>query len=384
MKPLAQLAVIAVLAVAAVPLSARFLPSAHPVLETVGLLQPMAALGLVPAAEAAEGGPGGGQSGGPGGSRGGTPVVADAPQIVPLRDVVTAIGSARGIHAVDLTPEVAGRLVALRVAPGTRVAAGDLIAELDDEAARLAAERARLVLADAQATVERLDRLTASGSATSLQRQDAELALRTADLALQAAERDLADHKLTAPVGGYVGLIGVQVGDLLSSSTVVTRIEDRSSLILEFRVPERVAALIAVGDAVQVNAISGAQETLEGKIVAVDNRVDDVSRTLRVEARIANPEDRLRAGMAFRVTLEFTGKDYPAVDPLAIQWGSDGAFVWVVREGKAASLPIRILQRNADTVLVDAALEPGDLVVTEGVQALRPGAEVQVAPGPQG
>ncbi len=208
MKPLAQLAVIAVLAVAAVPLSARFLPSAHPVLETVGLLQPMAALGLVPAAEAAEGGPGGAPGGGQGGSRGGTPVVADAPQIVPLRDVVTAIGSARGIHAVDLTPEVAGRLVALRVAPGTRVAAGDLIAELDDEAARLAAERARLVLADAQATVERLDRLTASGSATSLQRQDAELALRTADLALQAAERDLADHKLTAPVGGYVGLIG--------------------------------------------------------------------------------------------------------------------------------------------------------------------------------
>ncbi len=138
----------------------------------------------------------------------------------------------------------------------------------------------------------------------------------------------------------------------------MTRIEDRSSLILEFRVPERVAALIAVGDAVQVNAISGAQETLEGKIVAVDNRVDDASRTLRVEARIANPRTVCARGWRSVLTLEFTGKDYPAVDPLAIQWGSDGAFVWVVREGKAASLPIRILQRNADTVLVDAALNP--------------------------
>ncbi len=258
-------------------------------------------------------------------------MIAAEPEAVQLRDVITAIGSARGVHALDLTPEVAGRLVALRVRPGDRVAAGDLVAELDDEAARLAAERARLVLADAQATLERLDRLQASGSATSLQRQDAELALRTADLALQAAERDLADHRLTAPIGGYVGLIEVQVGDLLTSSTVVTRIEDRSSLVVDFRVPERVAALIGPGDPVQVSAISAPQDGLEGRIIAVDNRVDDASRTLRVQAEIANPDDRLRAGMAFRIALEFTGKDYPAVDPLAIQWGSDGAFVWVVR-----------------------------------------------------
>ena len=51
--------------------------------------------------------------------------------------------------------------------------------------------------------------------------------------------------------------------------------------------------------------------------------------------------------------------------------------------GKALRLPIRILQRNADAVLVEVALEPGDLVVTEGVQSLRPGAEVQVQPGPR-
>jgi RND family efflux transporter MFP subunit len=385
MRLLAQLGIIAGLAVAAVPLSARFLPASHPVLERIGLLQPMAAMGVVPAPDDGAGQGGGGAGGGQwgGGQGGAVPVVAFAPEMVPLRDVITAIGSARGVHAVEVTPEVAGRLLALAVAPGDRVEAGDVIADLDDEAARLAAERARLVLADATATLERLDRLQASGSATSLQRQEAELALRTADLALQAAERDLADHRLTAPIGGYVGLIEVQVGNLLSPSSVVTRIEDRSSLILEFRVPERVAALIGPGDAVEVNAISAPQEPLQGRIVAVDNRVDDASRTLRVEAEIANPDDRLRAGMAFRVALEFTGKDYPAVDPLAIQWGSDGAFVWVVRAGEAVSLPIRILQRNAETVLVEAALEPGDLVVTEGVQALRPGADAQVAPDPK-
>lgn len=387
MRRRAQLGIIAALAVAAVPLSARFLPASHPMLERIGVLGPMAAMGVVPAPGEGPGqGAGGGAAGGGwgGGQGSAVQVLAVAPERVQLRDVITAIGSARGVHAVDLAPEVAGRLLALRVAPGDRVAAGQLIAELDDEAARLATERARLVLADASATLDRLDRLEASGSASTLQRQEAELARRTADLALQAAERDLADHRLTAPINGYVGLIEVQVGNLITPSSVVTRIEDRSSLLLEFRVPERVAARIAAGDPVEVTAVSAPQDRIEGRIVAVDNRVDDASRTLRVEAEIANPNDDLRPGMAFRIALQFTGQEYPAVDPLAIQWGADGAFVWVVRGGKAQSLPIRILQRNADAVLVEAALAPGDLVVTEGVQALRPGAEVQLSSGAGG
>lgn len=117
---------------------------------------------------------------------------------------------------------------------------------------------------------------------------------------------------------------------------------------------------------------------MEGRIVAVDNRVDESSRTLRVQATIGNAEDRLRAGMAFQINLVFTGADYPAVDPLAIQWGAEGAFVWVVRAGKAERVPITILQRTAEAVLIEAAFEPADLVVTEGVQALRPGVEVTV------
>jgi RND family efflux transporter MFP subunit len=113
---------------------------------------------------------------------------------------------------------------------------------------------------------------------------------------------------------------------------------------------------------------------------ALDNRVDETSRTLLVQAALANKDDRLRPGMALRMSLAFTGESHPAVDPLSIQWGADGAFVWAVRDGKALRLPIRILQRNSDAVLVEGDFQSGDLVVTEGVQALRPGSEVQLAP----
>lgn len=258
--------------------------------------------------------------------------------------------------------------------------AGQVIAELDAETARLALERAQLVLADRQKTVDRLGQLVGSGATTALQRQDAELALRTAELELKTAERDLADHRLTAPIAGYVGLIEAQVGDLVTPTTAMTRIEDRSSLLLDFRVPERIAALVKPGDTIRATAVSTAGQQIEGRITAVDNRVDDASRTLRVQAAIDNPDDQLRAGMAFRIDLDFTGASHPAVDPLAIQWGAEGPFVWIVRDTKADRVPIRILQRNAGSVLVEASFQPGDLVVTEGVQNLRPGAEVSVAP----
>lgn len=374
MKAIPQLATAALICAVAVPLSAWLVPGSRPWLDKVGLLQPIAAIGLVPSEATAE--PPGQGGAGPGSA--GVPVVATTFTIAPLQDVVSAIGSARGVQSVELSFEVTGRLETIVVAPGARVDAGDVIAELDAESARLMVERASLVLMDAKRTADRLDQLSASGTATALQRQEAELTLRTAELALQSAERDLANHRVLAPIAGYVGLVEVQVGDLVSPSTPITRIEDRSSLIVEFRVPERLASMVGVGDAVQATAISAPGAAIEGRIVAVDNRIDVDSRTMRVQAAIGNSDDRLRAGMAFQINLVFTGAEYPAVDPLAIQWGSDGAFVWVVREGKAVRLPIQILQRNAETVLVEAAFEPSDLVVTEGVQAMRPGVDVTV------
>lgn len=365
-----QVLAIVAIGLVALPLSARFVPGTRPGLDRIGLLQPLMAAGIVPA-DAAEGGEArGGAGGGP------TKVIAASVQLLPRQDVITAIGSARGVQSVEMSFEISGRLAAVSVAAGDRVAAGDVIAILDAEAATLAVERAKLILDDARKTLERLERLARSGATAATQSQDAELALRTAELGLQSAQSDLANHRLVAPAAGYVGLIGPQIGDLVSPTIPVTRIEDRSSLIVDFQVPERVAAAVTVGTVVQANAISGPDQPLQGRVIAVDNRVDEASRSLRVQAEIPNADDRLRAGMAFRMTIVFTGEKYPAVDPLAIQWGADGAFVWVVRSAKAARVPIRILQRNADAVLIDATFESGDLVVTEGVQALRPGADV--------
>ncbi|MFN3643259.1 MAG: efflux RND transporter periplasmic adaptor subunit [Gemmobacter sp.] len=364
----------AIAAVVAV-LWARFLPASHPWLERAGVLQPMKDLGLVPPPAEAPAAPG--RGGPPGGfARGPVNVLAEPPGEARAFDRVAAIGTGQARHAVTVTAEVAGRIVAVPVASGTRVQAGDVIAVLDREAQDIAVARARLVLDDARDRLDRVERLRATGSATDLQIREADLALRQAELALREAEYALSRRDVRAPIAGSVGIIGIEAGEQVTAATEIARIDDRAVLVVEFRVPERFVGQIGPGDVVTVRPLARAEDTLSGVIVALDNRVEVASRTIRVQAEVDNPGDALRAGMAFEIGLDVEGPRHPTVPPLAVQWGNSGAFVWIVREGKAARLPVRIVQRTASAVLVQAAFQPGDLVVREGVQALRPGAEV--------
>ena len=351
-----------------------YVPTARPLLDRVGLLGPMERIGIVTSDTGATASPNPRSAGMGGPAR----VIARPPEQRRIDDIVTAIGTGIARRSVTVAPEIEGRVVALGAASGDRVAEGTVLVELDSQAARIAVARAELVLADAREDLERLSRLSTSGAVTDLQRREAELARRTAELELEQARFELSQHRVLAPVQGWVGILEVEVGDQVSRGAVITRLDDRSSIEVDFRVPERLVGRIALGDRVQAAPLSAGAAALEGTVSALDNRVDEASRTLRIRATIPNPEDRLRPGMAFTIRISLPGEPRPAVDPLAIQWGSDGAFVWVVREGRAQRVKVQILQRNADSVLIQAALRPDDLVVIEGVQALRPNASVEV------
>ena len=254
------------------------------------------------------------------------------------------------------------------------------IATLDSEVEQIALDRATIALADAEARLERIRSLRTANTATQVQVTDAELVVGNARLAQRDAQLNLDRRSVTAPIEGIVGILPVEAGNYVTTDTVVATIDDRSRIKIDFYVPERFAASMAVGGLLTASPIARPEEIVEGSVSAVDNRVDDKSRTLLVQASIPNEKDTLRAGMSFRVEVRFPGDTYPSVDPLAIQWGTDGAFVWVVRDGKAKRTPVRIVQRNTENVLVAAeGIAAGDTVVTEGVHAVREGSDVLIA-----
>ncbi|MDN2565090.1 efflux RND transporter periplasmic adaptor subunit [Aquibium sp. A9E412] len=364
-----------VLAVAA-GLWLRYMPGAPQMLAELGIPVPGFLAGSQETAEAGGGAPG---RGGPPRFGGGGLVVTGPIVNATINDRLSAIGTGRALNSVVVTPYASGRLVEIAVQSGSEVDAGAVIARLDSQSEEIAVDRAEIALEDARARLERVTALRSSNTVTAVQEKDAEIAVRNAELALREAELALERRSIAAPISGLVGIIPVSRGDDVTATTEIARIDDRSAILVDFWVPERFAGALAVGQPLTAASVARPGEVYEGSISALDNRVDATSRTLRVEARIINPSDTLRAGMAFQIAMRFPGDTFPAVDPLAIQWGADGAYVWTVKEGVARRTPVRIVQRNADSVLVDGAFRDGDTVVVEGIHNVRDGAEVMIA-----
>ncbi len=348
-----------------------YIPGAHPVLERLGVAE---LLGIELDASQQEGGGGRGFGGGA------TQVVAGSVAERTLADRVRAIGDGKALRAVTVRSEATGLVTDILVTPGHRIEAGSLMVRLENEAETIALERARIMVEDARDEAERLRQL--QDSVTDVRRREAELALRTAELELREARYNLEKREIMAPIAGWVGIIDVAIGDRVAAQDALATVSDRSALLIDFRVPERVIPQLTIGMPVAVTPVGLDAVPLAAEISAIDTIVDRASRTLRVQARLDNRDDQLRAGMAFDVELRFPGETLLSVPPLALQWSSDGAFVWAVREGKAERVPVTIRQRNAEDILIEAALEPGELIVTEGVQNLRPGSDVEVTDGP--
>ncbi|MEM7462556.1 MAG: efflux RND transporter periplasmic adaptor subunit [Pseudomonadota bacterium] len=296
-----------------------------------------------------------------------------------INNRLTAIGDGEARRSVIVVPYSSGVLEEVHMMPGQRVTAGSVLAVLDAEAEKIARDQAALTVDTALEKVGRYETLLESLAGTEVQLTDARNELTKAQLILREAQLEYDRRSIRAPIDGTIGFVPVERGDYITQTTEVATIDDRSVILLDFWVPERFASVINVGDPVKAVPASLPGREFSGEISAIASRVDRESRTLLIRAELNNEEDLLRPGMSFRVSMQFAGETYAAVDPLAIQWSSDGAFVWKSLNGKSEKIPVRIIQRNSDYVLVTGDITRGEDVVVEGIQNLRPGSELNIA-----
>ncbi len=369
MKALQQILVLLLVLAAGLYVWIAYVPAAQPLLARLGLLD---LLGIdFQAAEADA------PSGGPRGAGGPVQVVTVLAGTQSLADRVTAIGDGRALRSVTVRSNAVGVITELTLPAGSTVKAGTVIARLQDEAEQIALEQAQIRLEDARTEQERITRLEKTGTVTEVRLREADVTLRSAELGVRQAEFDFSQRKIVAPISGWVGIVDVEVGDRVNAQDVLATITDRSDIVIEFRVPERVVGKMKVGQPITAMPLGLRDLQISGEISAIDSIVDRASRTMLVQGRVANTDDLLRAGMAFSVTMTFAGETLLSIAPLAVQWSSDGPYVWAVRDGKAMQVAVEIAQRNSDSVLVRSEhLQANEQVVTEGVQTLREGAEV--------
>ncbi|MCQ0093291.1 efflux RND transporter periplasmic adaptor subunit [Roseovarius sp. M141] len=370
MKAFRQLALSVAVLAAGLYVWIAYVPAAQPVLDRIGLLDLLG----IEASQTQGGDQGNGWPGG-GLSRVITATVGEQA----LADRINAIGDGRALRSVNVRSNAVGTITDMALLAGSYVDKGTVIVRLEDEAEKIALEQAQIQLVNARTDADRARRLEATGAVAEVRLREVELALRSAELGVRQAEFDLSQRHIVAPISGWIGIIDLEEGDRVNAQDLLVNISDRSDILIDFRVPERVVGKIATGQQIEVTPLGGRDAALIGEISAIDAVVDRASRTLLVQGRVPNEGDMLRAGMAFSVSMSFPGETLLSIPPLAVQWSSDGPFVWAVRDGKVAQVAVSIVQRESDAVLVTSDdLEVGETVVTEGVQTLRDGAEVSL------
>lgn len=215
-----------------------------------------------------------------------------------------------------------------------------------------------------------------NGAVTQSEVDDAKAEVELAQVALTEATADLDDRKLIAPFSGYLGLTEVEVGDRINQSTLVTTIDDRSQLFINFTVPESSYDLVGNNTQVSVKPWNNRGDALSASLSQLDSRIDAEDRTLKVRATLDNSADVFRPGLSFKVTLTSEGTVYPVVPEASLAWGATGSYVWLAQDGKAVKKNVSIKQRLRGSILVEGALSPNDVLIVEGIQRLREGTDI--------
>ena len=360
--------------------------------------------GTAPVADMPPGPPG--APGGPGGPGGGQPVTVSVSPVVKgaFPVLVRAVGNVTPYNTVTVVPQVEGRLLRVHFREGDRVKAGDLLAELDARALEASLAEARATqaqnqaeLKNAQADLARYQRLFRQDSVARQQLDTQQALVRqlqarsVADQAkVDSARVQLGYTKIHAPVSGRLGLIKTNVGAMIGPSTTdgLVSIVQVDPISVVFGVPE--VQLQSLRDAMAQQDMSGGLEVqawdrtesrllATGRLTTLDNQIDTTTGALRVRARFDNPGEQLFSNQFVNVRLTLQTLPGALSVPVdVVQFGNQGNYVYVVRDGKAHIQTVKLGASASDRVQVVDGLQAGEQVVLEGMDSLRDGSRVKI------
>lgn len=307
-------------------------------------------------------------------------------------------GRLEAIEIVEIRPRVSGYITAVNFKPGAEVKKGDLLfvidprpyqAEADRTQAAAAAARARADLARLE--LQRAERLL--GDKAIAQREFDERAAgqkeldanaRAAEAQYEAARLNLAYTRITAPIDGRVSKAEITLGNLVDASAVLTSVVSLDRIYASFDGDEdtylRVSRRVHAGQPVEVRVgLAGEQGFPHaGKLEFVDNRLDSRSGSVRMRATLANAERQLAPGLFARVQIAGGAPSQQIlITDRAIGTDQDRKFVYVVdKAGNAEYRKVTLGPVSDGLRIVREGLKPGEKIVVNGLQRVRPGAPI--------
>ena len=341
----------------------------------------------------------GGRFGGTGGPQ---PVAAAAARKGDVNIVQTALGTVTALRTVTVKPRVDGQLQAVLFTEGELVKQGEVIAQIDPVPLQVALAQAEGTLArdaaqlnNARLDLERYRKLLEQDSIAQ-QQVDQQAALvrqlegtvKVSQAQVDNAKLQLSYARITAPIGGRLGLRVVDPGNMVRGAdaagvAVITQVDPISVI---FTIPQdalpRVLARLNAGEKPPVEAWDREQKEIlaKGALVTTDNQIDVATGTIRLKAQFPNKEHKLFPNQFVNVRMVVdVRRDAVVVPAAAIQRGTQGNLVYVVREDSTVALrPVTVGPTEGQVTAIESGLEVGERVITDGVDRIREGAKVEV------
>ncbi len=288
-----------------------------------------------------------------------------------------ASGQLMANESVDIHPEISGRVTQIFFREGATVRKGQLLIQVNDADIRAQIAKLQAQRSLQQSTLRRSEELLKIGGISRADYDAARTGVQGINADITATEAALAKLQIRAPFDGTVGLRGISPGAIISPTTVIASLQQLSPLKIDFTVPGEYRSQLRLGEKVRFY-VDGRNDTLSGKIAAVDPGADPMTHTVRARAIVPNEDKSLLPGTFAHVTIPFGQESNTIMVPSqSIIPTTRDKKVALLRGGKVVMQVIQIGERTEDRVQITQGLQMGDTILTTSLMQVKPGMAVK-------